>query len=83
MSMSRLRSRLVAVALASACLGTVVGCASVQDKVRQQAAFKFNCPEAQITVTPLPDDQYGARGCGQQVTCYDIPFAGVHCDGDK
>jgi hypothetical protein len=56
------------------------GCRSVLETVRTRASFDFPCDKAQIEVSNLGDDVYGARGCDKQTKCRDIPFVGIDCD---
>jgi len=49
----------------------VPGCITPQykkDVVRQQAAFDLGCPQPRVQIVTLGNDQYGAVGCGAQLT---------------
>ncbi|MBK7858326.1 MAG: hypothetical protein IPJ65_06825 [Archangiaceae bacterium] len=44
-------------------------CSHLDRDVRQRAAFEFNCPPAEVTVTEVGYDTYGAKGCGRAMRC--------------
>ena len=49
--------------------------------VRDRASFELNCPQSSLNVLQFgDDDSYGVKGCGQRMTCREIPFAGVTCN---
>jgi hypothetical protein len=38
-------------------------------KARTKAAFDFQCPQENLSVTKIDNGAYGVRGCDQQATC--------------
>jgi hypothetical protein len=54
-------------------------CSHVLEDMKKRAAFDFNCPEDQITVSALGGYAYGAKGCGRSLKCNDVPYAGLLC----
>ena len=56
-----------------------LGCASVapETEVRKRAAFDLNCPAAEIALTAIDYDTYGAQGCGHRARYTKMPPNGT------
>jgi hypothetical protein len=63
------------------CAGSMLACGGMrggarpqvyyEDHLKARAAFDFNCPEDQLTVTTLGDrNTAGVEGCGKRATYY-------------
>jgi len=59
----------------------LAGCHGMMRAVRRQASFEMSCPIEQTIVTDLGGQNFGVNACGRQVmySCWDAPFAGLHC----
>lgn len=44
----------------------LTGCFSAQGTVEARAAYDFNCPEDDVTVTNVSGTTYAASGCGRK-----------------